>query len=270
MSDKPVRPLSGVTILVTRPQNQAARLCDQLSELGAEIILQPAIEISPPHDWSEVDRAIDRLAEFDWLVFSSTNGVDYFLGRVGARGKGEIAPRLADVKLAAIGPGTAKRLERFGLEADLVPREYRAESLAESLIDQMSAAASPTRFLLARASRGRPVLRQRLTATGAVVEEIVVYTSRDVDAADPKIKHIAAQLEAGRINWATVTSSAIARSLVRMFGKSLHHTKLASISPITSGVLAELGYPPAAEADQYTIEAVGQAILKAEIASQDC
>ena len=138
--------------------------------------------------------------------------------------------------------------------ADLVPEQFRAEALAEALAHE----APGRRFLLARASRGREVLAEQLTAAGATVEQIVVYTSTDVEEPDPAV---AALLRAGRIDWITVTSSAIARSLVRLFGEDLRRAKLASISPITSGVLRELGHQPAAEAAEYTIAGLVAAIV---------
>ncbi len=262
-------PLYGVTVLVTRPRRQAGKLRDRLVGLGAEVMVQAAIEIAPPDDWAQVDAVLSRLEEFDWLVFSSTNGVSFLLQRLcllkgGERGKDD-PQRPADLlpaglKLAAIGPGTAEELEKFQLCADFVPQEYRAEALAQGLAGE----ARGKRFLLARASRGRQVLRQRLTAAEAIVEEVVVYQSRDISPENPDIMKIAAELAAGRIHWVTVTSSAIARSIARLFGDNLRRAKLASISPITSGVLEELGYEPAVEASEYSIEGVLQAILEVE------
>src|SRR5262249_40578051 len=137
---------------------------------------------------------------------------------------------LGKIKIAAIGPGTAEELSRYHLKADIVPDEYRAESLAHSL----AGGAAGKRFLLIRASRGREVLAEELTRAGALVEQLVVYESSDVQQADPAI---ATKMGAGQILWTTVTSSAIARSVVNLFGDSLHKTKLASISPITSATL---------------------------------
>ena len=156
--------------------------------------------------------------------------------------------------MAAIGPGTADELARYGLRADLVPGQYRAEALAEALAHE----APGRRFLLARASRGREVLAEQLSAAGATVEQIVVYSSTDVQEPDPAV---AALLRAGRIDWITVTSSAIARSLVGLFGEDLRRAKLASISPITSGALRELGHQPAAEAAEYTVAGLVTAIV---------
>ena len=266
------RPLEGACVMVTRAENPSDPLARQLRELGAEVVLQPAIRISPPADWRPVDEAIARLNEYDWLVFSSANGVRYFLDRcekrlhgkkgtgpicakhpVGRSGKLDLSP--FSLRVAAIGPGTAEELARFGLRADLVPREFRAEALADALINE---AAMGRRFLLVRASRGREVLAERLTAAGTTVDQIVVYTSSDLQRPDADI---AAMLAAGRIDWVTVTSSAIARSLVRMFGDDLRRAKLASISSITGGVLRELGHRPAAEAVEYTLAGLTAAIL---------
>jgi uroporphyrinogen III methyltransferase/synthase len=245
------RPLFGQRILVTRPAHQAEDLREPLAELGADVRVQPAIEIRPPCHWEPVDAAIKRLREFDWLVFSSSNGVNYFLQRLWSRG--EDLRLLGNLKIAAIGPGTAAELERHSLRADLIPDEFRAESLAAAL----AADARGQRFLLLRASRGREVLSEELTAAGGLVEQVVVYESRDITEANPEIAEI---LEAGKFDWITVTSSAIARSLHRLFGEHLGKAKLASISPITSATLRELGYTTAAEAKEYTIPGLIEAI----------
>jgi len=248
-------PLVGRRVLVTRPSGQADQLSERLASLGAEVLQQPAVEIADPPDWQPVDEALTRLDQFDWLVFSSANGVRYLLDRLLATG-GDLR-RLGKVRLAAIGPGTAAALAAYCLRADLVPEDYRAEGLLESLRGQ----AQGKRFLLARASRGRQVLAEGLSAAGGYVEQLVVYSSIDVETADPAIY---TELAAGRIDWVTVTSSAIARSLVRLFGQQLHRARLASISPVTSAVLNELGFRPAAEARQYTMDGLLDAILAQE------
>ena len=252
------RPLFGQRVLITRPRRQAARLCDLLSELGAHCLLQPAIEIEPPADWSAVDTAMERLGEFDWLVFSSANGVEHFLGRLLSTGRDVRA--LGPLKIAAIGPATADALQQFHLQPDLTPDEYRAESLANALVEAGSKNTSPPQLLLVRASRGREVLAETLTAAGCSVEQVVAYGS--VDVLTPQAE-IAALLRQGRIDWTTVTSSAIARSLVRLFGDDLRRTKLASVSPITTNTLRELGHEPTAEAREYTMDGVVKAILNA-------
>jgi uroporphyrinogen III methyltransferase / synthase len=251
------RPLFGRTVLVTRPEQQAESLAADLRRLGADVLYQPAIEISAPTDWRPVDAVIERLAEFDWLVFSSSNGVHYFLRRLLATGHDVRA--LGGRRLAAIGPATVDALADYHLKADVVPKSYRAEVLAEALTPR----AAGKRFFLARASRGRGVLAEMLTAAGSHVTQAVVYESRDVSQPIPEVQEA---LAAGRIDWTTVTSSAIARSLVRQFGDSLRRTRLAAISPLTAEVLSEHGFAPAVVADQYTTAGVLAAILTAETA----
>ena len=248
------RELFGQTVLVTRPADQAEGLAAPLRELGAEVMFLPAIEITPPADWGQVDAALDRLSTFDWLVFSSTNGVEQFLGRLLARG-GDLR-QLGGLQLAAIGPATAAALDRYHLRADLTPEEYRAEALAAEL----AGVAKGKRFLLARASRGREVLAEQLTAAGGHVEQVVVYQSTDSPVVPPATLQA---LQEGSIDWITVTSSAIARSLIALLGNDLRRAKLASISPITSGTLREGGYEVAAEASEYIMPGVVAAIQEA-------
>lgn len=250
------RPLFGRKILVTRPTEQAGAVRDQLRDLGADVLLQPAIEIGEPEDWSAVDQALRSLERFDWMAFSSVNGVRAVMRRL--RHLGLDARSLAPVRLAAIGPGTAESLSEYHLRADLVPREFRAESLTAELAAEV--ARGKKRFLLIRASRGREILAETLRSAGGQVEQVVAYRSTDITKPDPEI---AAALAAGKLDWVLVTSSAIARSLAALFGDALRKAKLASISPITSGTLRELGFEPAAEATEYTLDGVVAAILLA-------
>ncbi len=249
------RPLFGKRVLVTRAEHQGPVLISLLGELGAQVLVQPAIEIAAPEDWCPVDQSLARLDEFDWLVFSSANGVRALLDRL-------LETRdlraLGGLRLAAIGPGSAAELARYHLRADLMPEQYQAEALAAALREE---AQLGKRFLLARASRGREVLADELTAAGGSVKQVVVYTSRDVARANLEI---VAQLAAGEIDWITVTSSAIARSLAGLFGADLHKARLAAISPLTAGVLNELGYQAAAEARQYTMSGLVEAIWAAD------
>lgn len=248
------RPLFGRRIMITRPRSQAEALRHRLAELGADVLVQPAIEIIPTDDWRLVDEALNKLDQFDWVVFSSSNGVRYLLERL-CSVHGDLR-RLGGVRLAAIGPGTADELAAYHLKADFVPDEFRAESLAGGLAAQ----AAGRRFLLARASRGREVLADELQSAGGEVQQIVVYQSRDATTPDAETAEL---LHQGRVDWVTVTSSAIARSLAAMFGNDLRRTRLVSISPITSATLRELGHEPAAEARVYDMSGVVAAILEA-------
>ena len=247
-------PLIGQRIGITRPARQADSAIAACLELGAEPVLVPAIEILPPDDWSNVDTALQRVGEFDWLVFTSANGVQFFLDRLWETG-GDVR-RLGGVKIACIGPATAERLHQFRLRADVVPEEFRAEALAESLAQRVSG----KRVLWASASRGRDVLPTTLKAAGAEVERVVVYQNLDVDAGS---ETNLAQVEQHHLDWITLSSPSIARNVARMLGdlSSEPLPKFASISPVTTAAANEAGLPVTVEADEFTWPGLLRAIV---------
>src|SRR5262249_48654960 len=154
--------LFGQRVLVTRPRHQAAQMMRLLEELGAEVVALPAVEIAPPADWGPVDRALGELERFGWVVFTSANGVQAFLGRLPHSGRALRA--LGGLKLAAIGPATAEALRGYHLEPDVVPAAFNSEGLAEALRDRVRG----QRVLLARADRGIELLREVLGEVAAV------------------------------------------------------------------------------------------------------
>ncbi|MFT5527080.1 MAG: uroporphyrinogen III methyltransferase/synthase, partial [Pirellulaceae bacterium] len=252
------RPLYGQRILVTRAASDRDKLSERLTRLGGNVFSQPTIKISPPSDWQPVDAIIQMLSDagsaaVDWLLFSSSNGVQHFMQRLLEQHDTRILGR---TKIATVGASTAEALEQYHLKADLVPQQRRAESLATELIE---ASSSPLNVVSIRASRGRDVLTQMLTEAGHNINEVAAYEHSDVVQSD---EDIATALKNGEFDWVTVTSSAIARSLVQMFGSDLQKTKLVSISPITSDTLRELGFSPAAEATTYDMEGVVDAIMQ--------
>lgn len=248
------RPLHGQHILVTRPQGQNDELAEPLTRLGATVTRFPVIEIGSPEDQSAVDNTIAALEQFDVIAFSSRNGVQYFLDRMIQLGKD--MRRLAGIEIAAVGQQTAAALARYHLRADLVPDDYRAASLAH----QLAPTANGKRFLLIRASRGGDDLRQGLIAAGGIVSEVVAYSHRDVTVADPEV---ARQLDEGKFDWLTITSSGSAKSLFQLFGDHLLTAKIASLSPVTSDAIRRLGLQVSAEADPYTMTALVDAIAAA-------
>jgi uroporphyrinogen III methyltransferase/synthase len=251
------RPLLGRRVLVTRPRHQAGEMMARLEQLGAVVSLLPTVEIGEPSDWAPVDRALATLATFQWLVFTSVNGVDAFFARL--RHNGRDLRALRDLRLAVIGPATADALRRYHLEADLIPPAYDSESLARVLKEQ----AAGQRVLLARADRGREILREQLSAV-AEVEQVAVYSQVDrIDADAPALR----QLREGEIEFVTLTSSNIARALFRQLDEDTlrrvrqNEIRLVSISPVTSATTREVGLPVAAEAREFTTEGVVQALL---------
>jgi uroporphyrinogen III methyltransferase/synthase len=249
------RPLFGVRVLVPGSPATSSKLRKELSELGAEVVLEPAIRITGPPDPAAVDSVLGALTGYDWIVFSSANGVDAFLGRLLELDRD--VRDLGGVRLAAMGSGTADRLAHYHLRADLVPEEFVAESLAEALLHGPGG----RRFLLVRADRGRDTLPRALRQGGAQVDEVLAYGSEDVQEADPDV---AAALAAGDVGWITVTSSAVARSLARLYGNGLGKARIASIGPIASETLRGLGHEPAVQADPHTTSGLVEAILRAE------
>ena len=246
------RPLSGKRVVVTRAAGQAAEVVDRLEELGADVLIQPAIEIGPPDTWQAVDEVLPRLREFDWLVFSSATESAISSTGCSTAGGMHVAWAACDWRLSA-------RVRRRSWQpftcADRLPESYRAESLAAALCDE----APGKRFLLVRASRGREVLAPALAEAGGIVEQVVAYRSTDCQDPDP---YVAAQLAAGRIAYVTVTSSAIARSLAALFGENLEKTRLVSISPLTSATLRECGFTPTVEANVYTMDGLIEALIR--------
>jgi uroporphyrinogen III methyltransferase/synthase len=252
------RPLFGKRVVVTRPRHQAGPLARRLEELGAQVLLLPAVEVREPADWAPVDRALEQLNHFDWLVFTSVNGVNYFLQHL--RQTGRDLRALGTLRLAAIGPATADALRGYHLEPDLVPPEFRSESLAEALRERVAG----KRVLLARADRGRELLREEL-ARVADVEQVAVYSQVD---ALPEGAEGLEQLRRGAVDFVTLTSSNVARALLGSLdleGRTRileGQTRLVSISPVTSAAVRELGFPVAAEASEYVTDGVVKALLK--------
>ena len=246
------RPLFGQSFLVTRPEHQAADLQHKLSELGADVVLQPSIAIGPPLDSAPLDEAIRNLESYAWIVFSSVNGVTFFIQRL--QQLGFDYRKLGHVKFAAIGPGTADQLRSFGFHTDILPDEYRAESLVDALIDSVKG--QPV--LLIRASRGRDILPKGLATGGAKVTQAIAYQSDDVTQPSAEVER---RLSTRGIDWIIVTSSAIARATASLVPEAMQNSKLVSISPITSDTLRDLGYEPTVEAKVYTMDGIVEAIL---------
>lgn len=247
------RPLFGTTVLVAGSRPTATRLRERLALLGAEVLTQPTLRITEPADWTPADAALERLDQYDWLVFSSGSGVDGFMGRLFSRGKDVRA--LAPVRIAALGQGTAERLKDHHVRADLTPDRVDTAALARQLAETAPGGA----VLLVRASGDRPALADELESLGAAVDQIAVYQTVEVETADPDV---ADALRAGEVSWITVTSGPTARALVRLYGDLLSRAGIVSISPLTSATLRSLGVPDAAEAVPHTVDGLVETILK--------
>ncbi|KLU04528.1 Uroporphyrinogen-III methyltransferase [Rhodopirellula islandica] len=250
------RPLSGKRVLVTRPRDQAQALARPLEELGANVIVQPAIEIAPPDDWSDVDAAIEQIDSFDSLVFSSRNGVKFFLDRLWEQGRDLRC--LGGLKIAVVGDATAAVLAASHLRADWIPETFDADALLETLLQVQPSLRST---LIVRTQRGRDVVADGLRSLGTNVCEVVAYQNRDVPEMDPITR---AKLNEQPLDWVTLTSPATARNVHRWLGESIGDTKVAVISPLTAEAVHELGWRVDAIASSATMQSLTQAILDAE------
>jgi uroporphyrinogen III methyltransferase/synthase len=254
------RPLFGQTVLVTRTRQQASELSCRLEEMGARVLEAPTIELSPPTDRAPVDEALRSIGGYDWVVFTSGNGVTYTKRRLLELGLD--ARVFARTKVAVVGAATAEALrEHLCLSADLVPGSFVAEALAAELAGRGEVAGK--RFLMLRADIARPVLREKLGQGGAAeVRDIAVYESRPAAALPPAVTEA---IDRREVTWVTFTSSSTARNLARLLGpdyrKRLEGVKVASIGPVTTATLEELGLSPAVRAEQANVEGLVSRLL---------
>ena len=249
------RPLFGKRVLVTRARAQASKLTEGLEALGASCLEVPAIRIAEPSDGGAALRAaIAHIADYDWLIFTSANGVEHFFRALDAAGKD--ARALARAKVAAIGPATAAALAACGIRADCVPGEYRAEAVVEALKGDVR---SGTRVLLARAEEAREVLPESLKALGAEVDIVAAYCTRQAEADGAAL---ARKLADGEIDIVTFTSSSTVKNLCAILGSAepLRHARCVAIGPITAKTCEALGVKLAAVAEEYTIEGLIETI----------
>jgi uroporphyrinogen III methyltransferase/synthase len=253
------RPLFGRRVVVTRARAQAGELSAELEKLGAEVYEFPTIEIVPPEDFGPLDSAIRGLDSFDWLVYTSVNGVEAFVDRLRHHGLDlRAVPRGA--KVAAIGPATAERLEEVGLRVDVVPKEYRAEALIEAL-DSGSLAGK--RVLIPRARVAREILPEKLREAGA---EVVVPPAYESVPSSEGREELSLRLRSGEIDCVTFTASSTVENFVGAFGEEeaaqlLSGTRVACIGPITADTARKRGLRVDAEADEFTIPGLVEAVL---------
>jgi uroporphyrinogen III methyltransferase / synthase len=254
------RPLSGRRIVVTRAQAQAAPLRALLEAEGAEVIEFPTIRLAPPADYGPLDRAIARLGEYRWIVFTSPNGVVWCVQRMRTLGRD---PRLiAHAGVAAIGSGTAQALRTQGLRADLAPSEFRAEALVDALA---SWDLRGVRVLIPRAADARGVLPAGLRKRGALVDLVAVYQTQVERAHSPKARR--RLLEGGQVDAVTFTSSSTVRNFIALLGRdgtrALRGSLVACIGPVTAATAREYGLRVGVVAETYTIPGLVAAVRSA-------
>lgn len=254
-------------MLVGRARHQASELSSQLRKLGAEVTEIPFIEIRKPHSYKALDSAMKKLPEYDWLILTSVNGVDALWERLA---KLHLTRRhLRHLRVAAIGPATKKAIEKRGLRVNVVPEQYVAESVVESLRNQIAGKC----VLLARARVARDVIPRELRKLGANVDVVEAYETVIPQASRKRLRALLKDPKR-RPDVITFTSSSTVKNFVALLGKNMwrgrHRPRkerlldnicLASIGPVTSSTLRELGLPADIEAMEYTISGLIKAIV---------
>jgi uroporphyrinogen III methyltransferase/synthase len=250
-------PLFGKRIVVTRPPHSAGRLGELLEAEGAEVLYLPTIAIEPPPSWEPLDQAIEGIASFDWVAFTSANGVEQFFRRLVLQRKD--ARSLANAKVAAIGPETAESLRRHGIEPDLVPETFQGEGLVEDFRDRLRPG---SKLLLPSALGAREVVADGLRRLGATVVVAPAYQSVPVTKGGDTLL---SGLERERIHAVTFTSSSSVRHFMALLPddgpRILKGVIIACIGPVTAETARTFGLEPAIVPMQSTVPALADAII---------
>lgn len=241
-------PLHGLSLVVTREATQAEGLVKQLAGLGASVVRCPVLEFGPPDDEAPLADCLEELGSYDWILFTSANGVDAFLKALRASGRDLRA--LSQAWIGAIGPGTARALGAWHLNADLIPEKYVAEGFLLALQEQ----APGRRFLIPRAQEAREVLPDGLRLAGGEVDVVPVYrTGIPAVSSD-----VIAQAKAA--DWVLLASSSSARHYAQLVGVRPEQNVLA-IGPITAQTALELGWTQLEVAEEYTLDGMLAVLL---------
>jgi uroporphyrinogen III methyltransferase/synthase len=255
--------LNGKRILITRSKKQLVAVAKKLSSLGAVPIEFPTLEFAPPESFEQVDQAISQIEEFDWVVFTSVNGVNSFLDRM-ATLEYDIH-RLERVKVAAVGPSTGSALKTRGIIPSFVPRRYLTREIAQGLGDKIRG----KRILLPRADIASKELRELLESKGAFVEEVVAY--RTILPRDSEVSLSGGIFwEETRPDYIMFTSSSTVKNFIRLLGKENmsqmpEGIKIACIGPVTAKTATKLGLRADIVATEHSIDGLIEAMIKHEI-----
>ncbi len=252
------KPLFGTTIAVTRSHDQADTFSRKLIECGATVISFPVIEIVPPASWSELDTALNSIARYDWIVFTSVNAVTFFMKRLKHLGKDVRA--LQNVRICAVGPSTGENLERYGVKADVIPAEFKAEGVVDAFRNE---SIKGKKVLFPRAKEARELIPQKLRDRGAEVTVVTAYENVKPVA---EIKNINKLLADKKITAVTFTSSSSVRNFAELIGHRenpslMENVVVACIGPVTARTAEEYGMLADIVPKEYTIPAFVDALV---------
>lgn len=258
-------PLKGRRVLVTRPRNQSGEMTALLEQLGATVIHCPTIEIIEPSSWAALDAAIDRLHTYDWLVFTSSNGASSFFRRLIERRSDGIAI-IANVKVCAIGPATAKAIESFGARAEVIATDSKAEGALKAITEHVGNLDKlrGLRFLIPRARIGRDLLPTELTQLGAQVDDVEAYQTVKPSFDSASLIELFTE---GKIDAVTFTSSSTISNFAALVGQSdlsslTGKSVIACIGPITAATAQEYGLKNIIQPEAYTAAALVDALAR--------
>ncbi|MDO8784996.1 MAG: uroporphyrinogen-III C-methyltransferase [Syntrophales bacterium] len=251
------KPLLGKGVVITRPEAQAHEFAALLREQGARVIHLPVIEIVPPADIHALDRAIEGLEKYHWIIFTSANGVDFFFKRL--REKERDIRDLKGIKICSIGPATGARVEKLGIRVDLVPETFISEGIVAAFagLDVRG-----QKFLLPRAEQARDVIPQGLSELGASVDVVTAY--RTVNSGRKK-DELEALINKGKVDIVTFTSSSTVTNFLEIMGKDFvlpPKIKIACIGPVTAKTVRKAGLPVDIMQEQYTIPDLVEAMVE--------
>jgi uroporphyrinogen III methyltransferase / synthase len=252
-------PLAGKRVLVTRAEGQSDEAAALLRQRGAEPVIVPAIAIGPPDDEAPAERAIAKLSSYDWIAFTSANGVERTWDLVVRSGKD--AGAFGKAKIAAVGPATAAALARHGLAADVTAEELRGEGLAKEMLASMESA---SRVLLLRAQAARDALPDALRAAGSTVDIAAVYATRAPPDLTDTLRPLFAEGSLAKVDAVIFSSSSTVRHVCDALGPPaaalLATVTVATIGPVTTETAKTLGVHVDAEASPYTVPAAIEAL----------
>ena len=256
-------PLAGRTVVITRARAQAAEFAAALENYGGRVVACPTIEIVEPESYAELDEAIENLFGYDWLIFTSTNGVDYFLRRMAALGHD--VSEMDELRVCAVGAATADRLRDVQVHVDVVPAQFKAEGVFTALADYLGGREEIDRlnFLLPRAAVARDFLPHALAEAGARIDTVAAY--RTVPPKTTDRAHIEALLVGGGVDCITFTSASTVSNFAQLFDTNdlralLNGVKVACIGDITARTAADYGLSADIQPSEFTAPALARAI----------
>jgi uroporphyrinogen III methyltransferase/synthase len=252
------KPLFGKGIVITRPQRQADEFARLLEKEGAQAIHFPTVKIVPPKSWESLDAALNNLADYNWLIFTSANGVQYFFERLFERDKD--IRELKGIKICCIGPATALEIQKRGIKVDLIPEYYISESILQSF-DKIKMQGQ--KVLIPRAIEARDVLPEGLKKMGAAVDVVSAYAT--VNSGEKK-ERLTELIREKRIDVITFTSSSTVMNFLEIMGKDYSlppKIKIACIGPITAATARKHGFKVDILQEEYTIPGLVQALIAA-------